>query len=103
MQKIENEGWKWALVHIEVTINKKDGTGCYNDCVPDLCVRASNGTKLNSRDIPYYILTLDANGKNYSNSSTYVKNYDIAFQVPDGVSKFSLYFGDDKQKFILKK
>lgn len=93
-KSITENGWQWAVVHVKVKINSSDGVGNYNDCMPDIIIRSQNGSKLNGSDIPYYVLTLDKNGFAYNNATSYEKYYDVAFQIPSGVSSFDITFGN---------
>ena len=93
-------GWQWVVVHIEVDLGTVSGVGNYADCVPGIIIRAQDGSKLNGVDVPYYVLTLDANGYDYNNNNSYKKYYDIAFQIPSGVTMFDMTFGDGNNKLV---
>ncbi len=90
-------GNELAIVHFTVKINDTD-TGYGSDCIPDIRIRSSRGTLIDNEPTPYYVITLDQNGKKYGNGSSYIKEYDLVFQVPKGVNGLQVWFGSAQGK-----
>ena len=90
-------GNELAIVHFTVKINDTD-TGYGSDCIPDIRIRSSRGTLIDNEPTPYYVITLDQNGKKYGNGSSYIKEYDLVFQIPKGVNGLQVWFGSAQGK-----
>lgn len=90
-------GNELAIVHFTVKINDTDA-GYGSDCIPDIRIRSSRGTLIDNEPTPYYVVTLDQNGKKYGNGSSYIKEYDLVFQIPKGVNGLQVWFGSAQGK-----
>ena len=84
---VANTGYEIVVVNFKVTL--PSNTANYNgDCIPDIRVRGKDGKLINGEAVYVYTGELG----DYENNGR-TKTYDIVFEIPEIISKYSIQFG----------